>query len=91
MKSYDNEARRVLKTIKNRAEESDIVKFGKWTIRVNDKVMYRIFRESVRKIDAMDRDHHYLVDKYPQRHDLIDREARNIFSLGLKASALKHI
>ena len=35
-----------------------MVKFGKWKIRVNDRVMERPFREVVRTIDAMDSEYH---------------------------------
>ena len=37
----------------------------------------------------MDSEHHYLFDKYPQHHYLIDGEAKKIFSQGLIAEALK--
>ena len=53
IKSCNDEARRALRTIKNRTEESIIVKFGKWTLRINEREMDKPVREAVRIIDAM--------------------------------------
>ena len=47
MKSCDDESRLVLKTIQKRTEESNMVKFGKYYIVVNDRVMDRPVREAV--------------------------------------------
>ena len=62
MKSFDDEVHRVLKVINKRTEERNMVKFGKWTLRINDRVMDRPFREAVRLIDAMDNENNaYLI------------------------------
>ena len=58
MKSCDYEARIVLKTIKNRTEEMNMATFGKFNVKVNDRVMDRQVREDVRTIDALDSEHH---------------------------------
>ena len=54
MKSFDNEACRVMKKSKNRTEEINMVKFGKLKLRINDRVINRPVREAVIIIDAMD-------------------------------------
>ena len=88
-KSCDDEVRRVLQTIKNRTEERNMVKFGKCKYRINERLMDRLVRETVRIIDAMDSEKQCSFDKHPQHHDLINNNARNVFSQGLTAVALK--
>ena len=62
MKLFDDEVRRVLKIINKRTEEINMMKFGKWTLRINDRVMDRPSREAVRLIDAMDSENNaYLI------------------------------
>ena len=77
------------KTIRSRTTESNVVRFMKWSIRVNNRVMDRPVREAIRIIDAMVRKSHYLINKHPQHCDLIVNEARKVFSNGLIAAELK--
>ena len=56
---------------------------------MNNIVMYRLVRETVRIIDAIDRENQYLFEKHPQHHNLIDSKARKAFPKGLIAAALK--
>ena len=53
MKSCDGEACRVIKTIKSRTIEINMVRFGKWSISINNRIMDRPVRGAVRIIDAM--------------------------------------
>ena len=78
MKSCNDEGCRVMKTIKNRTKERNMVKFGKLTLWINYHVMDRPFGDSVRAIDLMDSENQYLFDKHPLHHDLIESEARNV-------------
>ena len=66
-----------------------MVKFGKWFIVVNDRVMDRPATEAVKIIDTIDSERNQLLDKQPQYHDVIDSEARNVFPQGFTATALK--
>ena len=65
------------------------MRFGNVYVVVNDRVMDRLVREAVRTIDAMHSEQNYLFDKNPQHHYLIESEARNVFSQGHAAAALK--
>ena len=63
MKWCDDKVHRVLKTIRSKNAESNMVRFGKWSIRVNYGVMDSNVREAVRIIDVMDSESNYLIDK----------------------------
>ena len=89
MKSCDDESRRVLETIKNRTEDSKMVKFRKWIPLINYREMYRLVSKAIRIIDAIDSEKQCLFDNQPQQYDLIYSEVRNVFSQGLAAAALK--
>ena len=78
MKSCDNEARRVTKTIRSKIEESNMVKFGKFCVITNDGVVDRPVIETVRIIDAIESENNCLLDKCPEHCHLIEKEARNV-------------
>ena len=88
MKSYNNEAHRVIKIIRSNAKESNMVKFGKCCISTNDGVIDRPVREAMRTINEIESEKNYLLEKILEHYDLIDKEARNAFSNGLIAAVL---
>ena len=59
-----------------------MMRFRKWSISVEDRVIDTLVREAVRNIDLIASESHYLLDMYLLCHGLIDSEARNIFSQG---------
>ena len=60
------EALTVIKTIRNKTEESKMVKLGKYCIRTNDGVMDRPLRYAVRIIDTIDSENHYFLENFPE-------------------------
>lgn len=46
-------------------------------------------REAVRTMDAMESEHGYFCEKSIENYDFIGTEARNVFTNGLSAAALK--
>ena len=79
----------MLQNINNRKAESSILNVGKFLISVNDRVIERPSRETVRIIDAMTSESNYLFEKCPQHYALNDSEARNVLSQGLTDTTLK--
>ena len=89
MKSCDDEGHREIKTIRRKTEESNMVKFRKCCIGTNYGMIDRPVREASRMTDAIESDNTYLLDFFPGHYDQIDKEARNVFSNGLIAAAIK--
>ena len=80
MKSCDNEARRVIKTIRIETEEIKMVKFEKCCISTNDGLIDRPDIEAARIIDAIESENNYLLEKFNEYYDLIYKKSRNVFS-----------
>ena len=57
-----------------------MVKFGKFCISTNDRGIERPVREVVRIIDVIETENNYMLEKYPEHYDLIDKENMNVFS-----------
>ena len=66
-----------------------MVKLDKCCISTKDGAIGRSVREEVRIIDAIKSENNYLLEKFPEHYNLIDKEARNVFSKRLTAAALK--
>ena len=64
MNFCDDEERMLMKIVRNKTEESNMVKLGKCCTRTKDGVMGRPVREAVRMIDAIESENHYFLEKF---------------------------
>ena len=80
IKECDNKSRKLIETINSKSEESSIDEFRTFCIRTNDGMIDLPLREEVRIIDVTESENDHLFENNPVHCNLIDKEARNVFS-----------
>jgi len=80
IKECDSKAREIRETIKEKVGNTNIKYFGYYTLSMNGNIIGRSTKEAIRVIDAKKKEEEYAKEKFKEKYDFVDVEARNIFS-----------